>query len=238
MSTQKVERVNDNRKQFHSLLKRSHDIKMYRNRIDLIIHQKDDGTGQKFHMLEQLAENSNKVLTTEKNHLAEMLKKVELIISSRNNLSSTPDSLPDVEKIRSETQTFTETSILKVVPAPYPPLCGALPLASDQLIPKGSFVCIQNQSDYILAIVLGFDPETFKYSVCDAAPEGDEVVSIEIEAFKVIPLPTTVPARRSKATTYQINSRVLALWPDENNSWTSVFYFATVMTQPNNSPGL
>ena len=66
MSTQKVERVNDNRKQFHSLLKRSHDIKMYRNRIDLIIHQKDDGTGQKFHKLEQLAENSNKVLTTEK----------------------------------------------------------------------------------------------------------------------------------------------------------------------------
>ncbi|KAK8852797.1 hypothetical protein M9Y10_017787 [Tritrichomonas musculus] len=238
MSTQKVERMTDCKKQFHSLLKRAHDIKMYRNKINMIINQKDDGSGQKFHVLEQLSENSNKVLTTEKNHLIEMLKKVELIISSRNKMSSTIESLPDAETIRSETQVFTESPLLKIVPAPYPPLCGALPLTSDQLIQNGSFVCIQNQYEYILAIVLGFNPETFKYSVCDAAPEGDDVVEIEIDASKVMPLPTTVPARRSKATTYPVNARVLALWPDENNCWTSVFYLATVMTQPSTSPGL
>ncbi|OHT01718.1 hypothetical protein TRFO_31326 [Tritrichomonas foetus] len=238
MSTPKLERVGDNKKQLHSILKRAHDIKTYRQRINQIVQQKDDGTGQKFHYLEQLSENANKILATEKHYLTEMLKKIDAIIASRNSMIALSNNLPDVDTVKSETAAFTETPFLRIVPAPYPALCGAMPLSSDQLIPKASFVCVQNGSDYILAIVLSFNPETFEYNVCDAAPEGEGVVELTIPASKVMPVPTTAPARRSKATTYQLNSRVLALWPDEVGGWTSVFYPATVMSQPTSSPGV
>lgn len=230
--------MSEYRKQFHAILKRAHDIQLYRNKINSLVQQKDDGSGSKFRTLEQFSENCTKMVATEKNQLAEMLKKVEAIIASRRNVSIREDTVPDVDTIRCATQAFTETPLLKPVPAPYPSLCGAMPLASDHLLQPGSFVCVQNQnSEYILAIILGFNPETFEYRVCDADPEADDVVLIIVEASKVMPLPTTVPARRSKATTYQIGARVLALWPEENNSWTSVFYNATVMQQPTNSPG-
>ena len=238
MSTLKIERSGDNRKQFHSILKRAHDIKVYRTKINALIQQKDDGSGSKFHNLEQLSENANKILATEKHSIAELLKKIDAIIESRNNPIASSLTIPDVDTVRSETQSFLDSPSLRIVPAPYPALCGAMPLTNDQLIQKGSFVCIQSNDDYILAIVLNFNPETFEYNVCDASPDGEEIQEITIPASKIMPLPTSAPARRSKATTYQLNARVLALWPDEVTGWTTVFYFATVMTQPTSSPGV
>jgi hypothetical protein len=36
---------------------------------------------------------------------------------------------------------------------------------------------------------------------------------------------------------HPVNTRVLALWPDESGAWTSVFYSASVKSQPPSSPG-
>jgi hypothetical protein len=107
-----------------------------------------------------------------------------------------------------------------------------------------SYVCARNLEEtgedgkpvYFLAYVLGFDPEKFTYHLVDVDPE---VVPKDQEtpAKFVIPMPTSVPARRTRATTIPCHSKVLALWPEEGD-WTTVLYEATVKKVPTSAPGL
>lgn len=151
-------------------------------------------------------------------------------------MSNSEEVVPEVGEIQNKAQNFFEFTDLKVVPSPYPPLCGAIPLEKGKIIPNDSFVCLKIQSDYILAIILGYNPKTLKYSVCDAFPE-DKVTKIDVDESALIPLPTTSPEKRSKETTYEINSKVLSLLRIEKE-WTSCFYLATVKKQPTDSKGL
>jgi hypothetical protein len=105
------------------------------------------------------------------------------------------------------------------------------------VIPPGSFVCLPHDADYILGYVLWFDPERCDYHVCDADPEGDALSELIVPAGRIIPIATSSPARRSKATMFAVGTRVLALWPDDLGGWTSVFYAALVIAQPASSPG-
>lgn len=145
------------------------------------------------------------------------------------------DSL-SVENIQKEGQEFLNSPELKIISSPYTPLCGALPLETGKIIPNDSFVCLKVQSDYILAVVLGYNPDTLQYSVCDAFPV-DTVTKINVKASDVVPLPTSVPEKRTKETTHEIDSKVLSLLPIENE-WSSCFYLATVKKQPTTPNGL
>jgi hypothetical protein len=237
MSSPDPVKYRDNKRQFHSLLKRATDIKQYRTKIDSLIAQSDDGSGQKTRSLEQLAELANSVVVTERHYIQEMLRRVDQVIASRKQLQSTDRTIPQVDDVRAELQNFFAAPP-PVLQGPYPPLCGAVPLPPDQVIPTRSFVCIQHDADYILGFVLWFDPEACEYHVCDADPMGDVLTELVVPAGGVIPLPVSCPARRSKATMHPVNARVLALWPDEpTGTWTSVFYPASVLTQPMSSPG-
>ncbi|KAH0789045.1 SAGA-associated factor 29 [Histomonas meleagridis] len=224
----------DHKWRFHTLLKRAYDIKQCSTKISSIMEIQDNI--EKYRSLKQLSENVNNLIETEKHRIQEALIQIDHLIAERKHPPPEPE-VPDIETIREQTKAFINNR-QPLASAPYPPLCGALPLQPDQLLSKGSFVCVLNSNnDYILGIIQSFNPETFQYLVYDADPEDNVIVEIYSLASKVIPLPTSSPARRSKATMYPIGARVLSLWHDEIVGWTSVFYTATVITQPTSSPG-
>ena len=233
MAAHEPGRFHDNKRQFHAIVKRAHDIRVYREKIAAVTNDESMEALQRYRSLTQLGESATHLLVSEKHYIQEMLRRVEAIIAGRRRAAP---ELPSIETIRAELHEF-QNGKQPLVPVPYPALCGAMPLPRDQIIPRGSFACVPQDGGYILAYVLWFDPETNSYHVCDAEPQGDSVVEFVVPADQVLPLPTSSPARRSKATTHPVDAKVLALWPDENGTWTSVFYSAVVLTQPTTSPG-
>ena len=220
-------------RQFRSLLKRAHNILRCRHKIESTLTDSSHDVLHHHRHLEHLGKESAHLLITQQSSLADLLQRVHLLIANRRNPSQ---NLPSIETIRSELREF-QHSKQPLIPAPFPPLCGALPFPQDQIIPTGTFACVPHDG-YILAYVIRFNPETNSYVVCDVEPEGNTVVELSIPAKQVLPLPTSSPARRTRATTHPVGSRVLALWPDENGSWTSAFYQAMVLEEPTTSPGL
>ena len=233
LSSENNFRNKDNKRQFRTLLKRIRDIHQCEVKLTSTLSIEDSSSRLK--SLEQISENVNSLLISEKNCLKDVMKYIDTLIEYRKNCSN-QIQIMDVETIRSEAEAFRNNK-QPLMQAPYPPLCGAVPIAEDQLLPRGSFVCFLNDCDYLLGIVQGFDPEEFKYIVCDADPEESKAYEFKVDVSNVMALPTSSPARRSKASMYPLNARVLALWPDEVGVWTSVFYAATVLTQPTTSPG-
>jgi hypothetical protein len=182
-------------------------------------------------------------MATEKALIEEALARLDEIIATRRAQAVTGYQLPTLEAIRERTRHFFEDK-QPIIPAPYAYLCGAIPWPDDQVIPDGSYVCARNMENddgdddqYFLAYVVGFDAETSVYHVCDADPELTALTDIEVPAHLVIPMPTSVPARRTKLSSHAPRTTVLALWQDDNGMWTTVFYRATVVTCPTSSPG-
>ena len=68
------------------------------------------------------------------------------------------------------------------------------------------------------------------YRICDA--ESDSTSSITVDRGSIIPLPTSLPDRNIKAVEFPPKTRVLSLFPESNDSWTSVFYEADVVKPP------
>lgn len=226
-------RSKDSKRQFYTLLKRVRDIRQCEAKLSGILSIEDSAS--RLRSLEQISENMNSLLISERNSLRDAMRYIDSLIDARKSHSGSVEIM-DIDTIRNEAEAFRNNK-QPLMQAPYPPLCGAIPIADDQLLHRGTFVCFPNNGDYILGLIQGFDPEEFKYIVCDAAPEDGTTYSFRIDVPLVMPLPTSSPARRSKASMYPINARVLALWPEDVGVWTSVFYAATVLTQPTSSPG-
>jgi hypothetical protein len=174
--------------------------------------------------------------------IQDLLGQIDGILERRTELAESRWHVPSIRDLRAEFQRFISAK-QPLIPAPYAPLCGAYPQAGDTVIPNGSFVCARNphaedeETAVILAYVFGFDPETSQYHVVDADPELERLADIEVDIDLVVPMPTSVPARRTKQTTHGFKSTVLSLWKDEDDTWTTVFYWATVSSVPPNSPG-
>ncbi|OHS97136.1 hypothetical protein TRFO_36719 [Tritrichomonas foetus] len=122
---------------------------------------------------------------------------------------------------------FLLTKELEIVSMPYPPLCGAIPQNEDELLPIGSFVAAKVENDFIVCYVQGI--QDTKYIIADATL--DQAVGFPVEQNEVIPMPTTLPDRKTKITEYPPGTKVLSLWPVES-TWTSVFYVASVIKGP------
>ncbi|KAH0791108.1 hypothetical protein GPJ56_004919 [Histomonas meleagridis] len=186
-----------------------------------------------FNTLDRFTENLNHSIKLQKNRIEEMLNRIDAIISSRHEEEI---ELPKIEEIHQLVDDFYNEK-LPIVPSPYQPLCGSMRFPTDQIIPSKTFACVQQEKEYILALILSYDPNKNTYLVCDADPELNEILTFTVPSNKVIPLPTSSPARRTKHTTYSLRTKVLALWLEEVGGWTSVFYKASVVSQPSTTDG-
>lgn len=110
------------------------------------------------------------------------------------------------------------------VGVPYPPLCGAVPIPKDDALAVGSFVAAHVSDMWTLCYIIRIDATG--YMICDA--ESDASTAFHADREGLIPLPTSLPARRTRFAEHAEGSRVLALWP-EGATWTSVFYPAEVV---------
>lgn len=237
MSQEVHPKYKDNKRQFHNLLKRFHDLGVYQDKIESFAPDDKSELSAEYRALQQLGENTQSVSISEKHYIQEMLRRIDSIIASRRRIqASGSSSLPTVASIRLELQKFHEAE-QPVVEPPYPNLCGALPLGPDEVAQTGSFVCVHHEGQYILGYILWHDEDSCNYHVCDPDPEGDVLVEFVVPASRITALPTSSPSERTEETMYKIGSKVLALWPDENGTWTSVFYRATVTSLPTGSPG-
>lgn len=190
-----------------------------------------DNESELYNYFEQLVSKANSSMIAEKNRIALMIKHIDSIVEARSKKNI---EVPSQKKLSKLYNNFM-SSELPTVYSPYTPLCGAYPLPPDQAIPLESFVCIAHEDMYILACVIGFDPETSEYTVVDADPENTDIQPIVVPNDKIIALPTCYPHRRAKANTHPNHSKVLALWQDDG-VWTSVFYPAVVNIAPTYAP--
>ena len=166
------------------------------------------------------------------------------MLEARKEAALTERVLPTVADLREAYRVFLCEN-RPLIPSPYAPLCGALPLPDDSIITNGSFVCAVNKAvkegeegRYFLAYVFGFDPDNVTYHVCDADPVLEELADIELNFDELVPMPTSIPARRTKSTSYALREHVLSLWYEDGTvSWTTVFYPAVVISLPTTSPG-
>lgn len=122
-----------------------------------------------------------------------------------------------------------KTRKLPISYIPYPDLCGCLPLGDGKEIPVGSFIASKlDDEDPVLCYVV--DEKDGKYLVVDA--DSQEPTIIEKEKSECFPLPTSLPDRSTTQVEYPVGTKVLALYPMNDDDWTSVFYRATVVQPP------
>lgn len=123
---------------------------------------------------------------------------------------------------------FFKNRKLPISYLPYPGLCGCLPLEEDKEIPVDSFVASKLDDEPVLCYVIG--QKEGKYLVVDA--DSQEPVIVEKDRSECFPLPTSLPDRSTTQVEYPVGTKVLALYPDNENDWSSVFYPATVVQPP------
>lgn len=112
---------------------------------------------------------------------------------------------------------------------PYPSLCGSIPANPNEKIPVDEFVASQIHGDeYVLCYVAGYDGDD--YLIVDA-DEADPQ-PIKKTRSEILPLPTSLPSQKSSRVEYSVGTKVLALYPTNEDEWTSVFYPATVVQVP------
>ena len=68
-------RYKDNKRQFHNLFKRFHDIKAHRTKIEAFAEQEHEDIVTDYRYFQQMSENANAVIVSEKHYVQEMLKR-------------------------------------------------------------------------------------------------------------------------------------------------------------------
>jgi hypothetical protein len=238
----------ERKRQFYDLIKTATHVLGYKSRMGGILEQRDDGSGHKYRLAEQMADAGMRCVVQEKKLISDMLGRIDRVLEARRNARNDGFALPDRAKIAAELEKFFYGRATVRSP-PYGELCGAMPLSRDVIIPNGSFVCahIDSQSEgedssYILAYVIGFDPDAGKYHVVDVDPDAESSVDLEVSPDMIVPMPTSIPSRRAKVTQFPVKTRVLALWAEETwdpdrPSYTTFLYPASVLVAPNWSSG-
>jgi len=223
-------------KKFRELLRKAMEIQKSHQAIEENSVSLMKGfSAEKQKALSSLYDNSNNNIATEQKRLLELFQYVDDLIIERQNAAPSLE-VPAVSQLKEAFLDFV-SSPLPLKQSPYAPLCGSLPFPPDRIIPPKSFVCAPHNDMFILAYVIGFDPETLSYHVCDVDPEDGISKSLTVKAADITPMPTSAPSRRTKSTNFPLRSRVFSLWPDDAGGWTSVFYPATVASIPTTSPG-
>lgn len=175
----------------------------------------------------------------------QLIKKSQELINITEKNTQNTESIP-VQNIQTPNKTSTEqyndnriNSLLKQskfmfehfisreIPTsglPYPPLCGSIPATSDYTFEIGDFVAAKFDEDYLLSYIIGFEDDN--YIICDADNDNPQKKTVSRNDF--IPLPKSLPDRNIPHAEFASGSKVLALWPNDNDEWTSAFYPAIV----------
>ena len=185
--------------------------------------------------LMRLCEGTMDLISREQKKLLDFFSTIDSLIEERER-QELRFELPTRDELRDGFNSFINTVLPVWKGSTTPVLCGAMPFpTSEKIIEPGSYACIKFEDNYILAFVMGYDPELMAYHCCDADPDQDDPIKeIIVPLTDIIPTPRSAPARRTKANTFSPKTRVLGLWPDDNG-FTSVFYPAIVKAQPNQS---
>ena len=145
--------------------------------------------------------------------------------------SALPSRSPSVAQFPTPSASVTESFFEQDLPhygLPFPPLCGAVPLEPGCVLPVSSFVAAMVDDHWTLCRIVAVDDTT--YDLRDAVSSEDSNV-YTAKHSDVIPLPTSLPDRRTRFAEYAAGQEVLALWLD-GDVWTSVFYKAVVVKPP------
>lgn len=238
-----VPKLRDTKQQLRSLVKLVMQVHESCAAAHSLRLTKFDDTSHQHRKMARLVDSTVRSGHHSKSLIQEALERIDHTLRARKEAASQGAAVPAVSDLREAVNVFF-CEAQPILPSPYPPLCGALPFPDDEIIPRGSFACAVNPNiplgddgHYFLAYVFGFDPEKLCYHVCDADPELEEPAIIEVSRDELVPMPTSVPARRGKMTSYPLKSQVLSLWFEETAGWTTVFYTATVTNVPTTSPG-
>lgn len=193
-----------------------------------------------FTLFSNFYDESQKNIQIETKKIVDMFLAVERMIAERESGVKRLE-IPPAKKLQENFAKYSQSPNLPTQAAPYVPLTGSFPWPNDKILPNNSYVVVANKDSngdtiYCVAVVLGFDPDTLCYYCCDGDPESDTPQEFMIPYKEINPLPQFQPARRTKTTTFQVKTKVLAAWP-EYGTFTSVFYPAVVITAPSGIPG-
>lgn len=116
---------------------------------------------------------------------------------------------------------------LQPVPPPYPPLCGAIPSNQDTSIDIYDYVAVFNNDQYLLCYISDYDGVNF--TVVDADTEKQP---FKRKRSDITPLPLYTPIKPDPKAEFPAGKKVLALYPNDSDNWTSIFYPAKVLKPP------
>ena len=228
----------DNSKIYSDLLARAAEINREENsNIDypsFLVNPDPQDPNSALSLLYQMSEQS---IENEQKRYLHLFQTVESMLNEETT-STKKFEVPPSKSLRKWFSEWT-TKPLPIVEPPFTPLCGAMEFPKDNILPPHSYACVHKGEEYLLAFVIGFDPENVCYHCCDADPVGKEVKEMDVPISELIPMPTSVPSKHLKGTYHPVKTRVLAMWPmqGEGSQWTSVFYSASVAQVPITSPG-
>jgi len=146
------------------------------------------------------------------------LERLDRVVESRGDVVETPKETLLVKR-KSEEKLPTQKKQRRSSK-------GGVNTDGEIIIPPNHKVAALNQTDWILAIVLEYDPDTGLYTVKDA-DEETKSLPFTLQRDKIIP--TTFTKRKSGPFEVQYDfpkgSQVMAVFPE-----TTVFYKATVVS--------
>ncbi|OHT13554.1 hypothetical protein TRFO_03300 [Tritrichomonas foetus] len=173
-----------------------------------------------------------------------IMKQYDISVNSAKDLSQCVDHMlsetkkekpvaqehqfPTKDEVSAMMQDFFKSKI-KTRLSPIPMYCGCY--AFRNKTPKeGHFVCAHIDGNFILMIVSHFEDGIC--SVFDPTDFDSEIKIIKLKNDEWTPLPTIIPERPIKRWEHAKDSTVLSLWPNQDGTWTTAFYKATVKLQP------
>ena len=150
-----------------------------------------------------------------------------MINDCRNNVKTETDKhFPTSEEVAQMMQEFFKGKI-KTKISPIPMYCGCY--AFRNKTPKeGHFVCAHIDDSFTLMIVSQFED-----GICSVFDPADNEITVrKLKNDEWTPLPTIIPEKPIKRWEHAKDSTVLSLWPNQDGTWTTEFYKATVRLQP------
>ncbi|EAX94828.1 hypothetical protein TVAG_355640 [Trichomonas vaginalis G3] len=180
--------------------------------------------------IDQLIKSSQDVINLADKNLENEQNNNETDIPQTNQNNDQPKPTP-LQKLMQKSRYMFEYFISRTIlvsQLPYPPLCGSIPADPNQKLDICDFVAAKFENDYVLSYIIGYEGDD--YIICDA--DNDEPQCKTISPKQVIPLPKSVPDRNFSHAEYSNGTKVLALWPNDEDDWTSLFYPAVVSATP------
>ena len=133
--------LKEGQKNFRAIVQHAQDVEYYVKQLEELINSesssKMDST-VRHRQVDSIFSNGNAAILQEKQRILEMLQKVSDVMNARRIAQESGVNIPSIERLRELVFQFMNEK-LPTLPSPYAPLCGAIPLPQDQIIPNGYY---------------------------------------------------------------------------------------------------